>query len=445
MFWLTSLGYLLLLFVIFTGVKDPISKWFITFIGSYWCISIIISTFNPYDINDVSLRTYVYLLIDIISFLFGYFVYNSIKKIHKKNSANLGLIDVGSFYKNKKFKAILLVSFSVLSYLAITQYKIILLQNGLGRLKLDFFDLVFNNNSYLYFLYQFFISPFFHVILALQAYLVFQGKDKKYMIIFGLYILLFAFVGGKRSYFLTFFFYLVVSFFVSNTYLFKKVLVRNYFIKKGKYIFLIFGLVFGFMVFMTSLSGGIGGDENRIKTVSKGLSQQFIIYSIGPFRAFDIGLDNNYLRDSGGHLFGRATLGGGIDYYITALLKRVGINIKSARELTMNKLQQTPIKIGKNIDFNFAYTNAMYHYYDFGVFGIFIFPFLFGIFVRYVIYKLYIKRTFSLYILLSFLFFACIQMLQFWYFIGLYPIAFVFFLLYLSRKEFKSMKKFNIK
>lgn len=438
MFIIIASLYLFSNLLIFKIIQDKVSKYFILLISSYWFISLLISVFNPFGLFNVSNKIYILLIIDVLSFLIGYL---SIKnKFFKLDVHNIRQIDIVSFCKSKIFIYVFIACFITMVYYFIKQLQIILIQNGLGNLKLDIFQMVFGGNNLMYNFYECIVSPMFHIVCLLLAYLLFNYRNNRLIFIFSLYILLYGFIGGKRAYFLTFFFYVLVMFFLSNTYVIKNKLESNYWLKKGTYTATAFSILFSFMIFMSSLTGGIGISKDKMSEYGEDLLKQFVIYSVGPFRAFEIGLNNNYLEEAGGYLFGRASFGGGIDYYSCRLLSYLGFNTISARELTMNKLQNDSIVIGNQTDFNYAYTNAMYHYYDFGIMGIIIIPFFFGFFVRYCIYLFYKEKTVSSMVLIGVCFIACIQMLMFWYFIGIYPIVFVLSLLYLSKKEYKKYK-----
>lgn len=97
--------------------------------------------------------------------------------------------------------------------------------------------------------------------------------------------------------------------------------------------------------------------------------------------------------------------------------------------------QQSWVWVGSEIQANYAYTNAMYHYLDFAQFGVFIFPLLFGILFRFSIKKFYFNASLSGLILLFYLFYVLIHTVFTWHLNKMYSIAFILFLLLMSNRK----------
>lgn len=409
-------------------VKDRASKLFFLIVGSYWCISLIISLFDPFELYPVSVYAYFLLCLGYSFFFIGYaFKIRGVDRVVNSNKPCSALLLLNS----KLLRFVYLLSFGLLVYLAVTQWKLIVLQGALGSLKLDFFELVFNNNSILYFSYQAFIFPLFHFSCFLLAYLILDKGiySKKYILFLAAYALIFSFIGGKRGYFLVMIEYFLIVFILLNM-AFKK--VRFFSIVKSSLIITIPSLfiVLG-AAFMTGLTSGTDMDKDRMHEASSSNAKNFIVYTIGAYRAFDYALNHNYLDNAGGYTLGRATFGGAIDYYGSGIFSRLGLPIEPVRAKTMSTLQDADLTIGNGTDFNFLYTSFMYFYYDFGIIGIALFSFLFGMFTRGSLKGYFRNRTIGALGLICFLFIACMQFCQNWFNIALstQPTLLLFYIL----------------
>jgi oligosaccharide repeat unit polymerase len=163
------------------------------------------------------------------------------------------------------------------------------------------------------------------------------------------------------------------------------------------------------------------------------INETFITYSLLPFRLFDYGLSNNYL-DIIGYQYGLSTLDG-LNRYAYIILNKIGITIHVVANDTTSFFQEEWIHVGKDTAANYAYTNAMYHYLDFGVLGIFLFPFLFGLFFRTLIKRLYISFSVPLYCLLFYLFYILIHTVFTWHIQKVYALGFILLMTYYSFRK----------
>jgi oligosaccharide repeat unit polymerase len=137
--------------------------------------------------------------------------------------------------------------------------------------------------------------------------------------------------------------------------------------------------------------------------------KQLVIYNTGPCRAFDYAIEHDFVHQQGGPFLGRATIGG-IEEFLNKITRHlVGFEDKHINQKTIYYLQDLIIYVAPDIKFNYAYTNAIYHYFDFGLFGVIIFPFIFGLFTKNVIDKIYYSGSVWLYLMLSFFYAVLMQ------------------------------------
>lgn len=409
---------------------------FYVLLGVLFCGLLIVSIFNPYKLFPVSDYAYFVLFLGFGSFFLGYATNRShIKRPKYEMTGNVASLDF--LGNNYLFWIIFFIAFGTILHMALSQWQLILLQGGMGNLKLDFFELVFNNNSALYFFYQMVIFPLFHLSSIMFAYLLLNKGNKKYILLFLLYAVVFSFVGGKRGYFAIIFEYYVIAFVVTKV----SQGAGLWGLFKSSYkLILLAVFVYIAAAFMTSLSGGMDGGSEKLKESGAENAKNLVVYNIGAYRALDYALHNDYIGKSGGFHLGRATFGGAVDYYASGILSRIGIPIKPVRAHTMNLLQDNSIYVGSDTTFNYVYTAFMYFFFDFGILGVIIFSFLFGWFVRLSMRMYAADKTIGSLGLICFLFLSSIQLTGSWFNIALSAQPTLLLFYYMRKKELKSLR-----
>ena len=426
----------LLFILLIPMIKVKLDRMFYVLLGILFCGLLIVSLYNPYKLFNVSGYAYFVLFLGFGSFFLGYAINRTyITKYHIRVLDGQNLLTF--LKKNYLFWGVFFMAFGTILYMAITQWRLILFQGGLGNLKLDFFELVFNNNSALYFFYQIVIFPLFHLSSILFAYLLLNKGDKKYIACFLIYAIVFSFVGGKRGYFAIIFEYYVIAFVVTKV---SQGAGLWGLLKSSYKLILLAVFVFIAAAFMTSLSGGIDGGSEKLKESGAENAKNLIVYNVGAFRALDYALNNDYLDKAGGYQLGRATLGGAVDYYGAGILSRLGLPIQPVRANTMNLLQNNYIYVGQETKFNYVYTAFMYFFFDLGIIGVILFSFLFGWFVRYSMRLYAADRTIGSLGLICFLFLSSIQLMGSWFNISLAAQPALFLFYYIRKKELKYLK-----
>ena len=420
------------IFCITTSViKMKLDKTINVVLGVIFCASLIVSLFNPYDLDSVGNYAYLLLCIGYCAYFIGYASKSMIKTGHHYNGLTTSL----TFLKRKRFKILFFICFAILFSLASTQWRLILFQQGLGSLKVDMFELIFENNSTLYFFYQAILFPLFHLSCILCGFLFLTKGSKKLVILFFLYALVFAFIGGKRGYFAILLEYFFIILLILKSLNGKGLLS----VLKSSYKLLGVGLVaYILAAIMTSLaSGGIFLETDDIKESGNENAKNLVVYTVGAYRAFDQGINGNYIDKADGYQLGRATLGGCLDYYMSGIMHRIGFPVESVRAHTMNQLQEDSIMIGRDTSFNFAYTGFMYFFFDFGVVGVIFFSFFYGRFVRFIVISFRSSKTIGMLAMLCFIFLSAFQITGSWFNIELSAQPTLLFFLFLSRMELK--------
>lgn len=122
----------------------------------------------------------------------------------------------------------------------------------------------------------------------------------------------------------------------------------------------------------------------------------------------------------------------GLEGFISMFTTQIGYEIKTVYDKTVKVQQANIITIGNSshdgpIEFNFAYTNAMIFYYDLGVWGVFLFSFLYGMMTRVAIKRLYRKKSLFSLMIVTYLFYSITRVGFQWVFVLL---QFSFFCFY---------------
>ena len=201
----------------------------------------------------------------------------------------------------------------------------------------------------------------------------------------------YALIGGGRTNFLVLLFAVFFVFMITGIKL------------KFKYVFslCVFSL-FIYVVISYFSAFRFDMQEFSLDTIREGASifnENFVTYLVLPHRLFDYALQNDYLSQIGGYHYGLVSFDG-INRYLRLFLRLFSIDIPAIYEKTTAMFQDTRIFIGGDSFSNYAYTNAIYHYLDFGIVCVFVIPFSFSLFIRWVIIKFYKTASVSSFCLL---------------------------------------------
>lgn len=423
--------------LLWAAINGSFAKAFYGLVQLIWLIPLGISMANPFGLYAVSLDVYIIVIVGILSFNIGYLTLNNSSKIHLRISI---INEINSISNIRLIRIIFLTCLVLLCSLALTQWRLISFQGGMGNLKLEFFELIFNSNSGLFFLYQAIIIPLFFISCMLFTYMTISSVFSKKSLLLFVYIFIFSYVGGKRGYFSIFLQYFLIAYVAKR---FAKSTINHY-IKTKTWItiFSLGILAFSGAAYMTSVgSSGSYFEKNDFTEAAIQNAENTIVYQIGPYRALDYALQNDYIEKYGGYTWGRATLGGMIDYYGCGILNMLDIPVQRARDLSMNPLQNNSIPVGENRTWNFSYTSFYYFIFDLGWIGVFLFSFLFGIFVRYSVNLYNNIATIGSLCLMGYLFIGCVLFNATWFNISLYTLPTILICIILSQFELKIRKK----
>lgn len=389
LFILTLMMFIILLRIKIGTYNNPLT-YYLIFWGGWTFVSLL----NPYDLYDVSNNSYLLLWLNITVFSLGYFL------VCNKRT-NFKYVDIFSKKHTQIFFRI--IQLIVLLYLIYYYIRYNFLLSGLAitEARNIKYELGYLFNSYTeYLIYTYFVTAFVHLKLVIDiANYIMTKKIQFSTLITAASVILFSLIGFGR-----FIFFYALIFFALAIFLKKENVNRiindnrHNKKKKKKAVYVLFTVIgFYFMTLLTAnRTGGGISDFDDLLFWFKFSIQEGVTYFVGPYRALDYFLTNKIYNQIGFTL-GRATFSG-IDEIINNFFILIGIEYKTANGL-ISSFTRGNISIGDTRFFNAFYTGIVNFYLDFRIFGVILFPLLYGI-ISAKIWNIYNKKpniyTFSL-------------------------------------------------
>lgn len=428
-------------------VTDYISRMFVLFFASFWFISLMISTFNPLGLFEVSDRVYFILFCNVISFVMGFCILKASHVYSRETSVAIFSYSLERFLNNK---IIIALGISAILFVLVTAQKQMALlaidANDMADFSTGRNDALFSS-PLLSIVYNLLIPVAFQISLFLFAYFLLFNKKIVYLVVLGIFVISRALIGGSRGSLFVIVVYIVCLYFMRN------LLTKQTRQKKRRsklfYVFTIPTLVVGIyfiLVFLTSMRhGDIEMNSQTYEEHSTGLQHTFINYSCGPFRAMDYGLKNHFDDYAGGMLMGRSTFSG-LEDLVNLFTKRIGIDLDPVSQRTVQHQQDIRISVSKSFhQFNYAYTNAMIFYYDGKLLGVIFFSFIFGCVVKCAIREMYREMTLPIVLLVAYLFYGIYHSTFTWFLVKNYAWLYIIILLIWHRFEKKKCAIYRMK
>jgi len=419
MAYLITLTIFLLLIISRQVILDKLSKTIVTMYLIWWGCWLVLSAFNFFNLFSVRTPTYLLLLLNISMFCVGFSLCGAFrnKNMISKRSINEKISRHSGF-----LKLLILVVVILLYYYL--RYKNVVDSGSSLNIRMERFSVgnVFSSGPEIY-LFNYFIESFIYATIVILAYMIIYGELINItFILLTLALFFYAGIGSSRAPIISILIAMTLIFYIRVIDSGKKIDINNLFkngstTKKIRFRNILFFVVVAIVISVYSAWATalrLGYTELNMDTIIIGWNvflKQGLVYYTGPFRALDFGLE--VYPKSVGYLFGRGTFAG-IDEIINTAFRIVGIKYTSANGIIGGLLQNNQILIGDNIHFNFAYTSVMIHYFDFGLFGVIIFPFIYGIFVRKAVFLYEMEPTLPTLIIMVFLFITMINSVFSW-------------------------------
>ncbi len=327
----------------------------------FWSAIISLSTLNLFDFFEVKESTYLMFEGGLIAFFFGYILFNKVEVTQFKRFGN------GTYSLN--YALIYMLIFIVVVYL-MTQIpnalQLFRSNNSIDTIRYMFFDYDVEDNASRYSSYfrTIIVTPIIYSLAVCVVLDIFGGKrDKKLWISAIIITILYIFMsGGGRLILLNYIFHFLFAFMIFRT-------VSKIPRKVRRRIVVVMAV--GVVALL-----GVNAFRDKGNTISELLKQGYTYY-VGSIRHFEIRIERlGTIRDNG------VALLGGYLRPLFLVIGLIGISAPSSYNvfLYQNSLLQSGVKIGTNTWYN-AYVTLNFHFYlSFGVIGILIGNFIYGIF-----------------------------------------------------------------
>ena len=370
----------LLLLLVNKIIKTQLERVMILSFIVLWSVILCLSQCNPLNLFPVSSETYLIIHFYVFSLSLGFLSVpskNQLNEGYKKVNYKKFLDDIIS---NKWYTIALIVA--DIALFSIYKIRAMFLDlYSIAELRQGAIEEIFEGTA-IGLPYNMIISPLVYLVSFLLCYSLIYSRKGHWIqiILMFLYIILLATINNGRTELLTLCIFCIFLFLIKSLFISQK--------SNGKSLLLSVSVIVVVVIivtsFMTIQRASIEKQEFNIESVSDGveeMSNQFSVYLLGPIRALDYALNNDYVETTGGYHYGLATLGFA-DNFVALVLNNCGISytaqVKQLTQLVQNKW----IYVGTENSFNFAYTAVLFHYSDLGVLGVILLPFLFGRIVR---------------------------------------------------------------
>lgn len=411
------IGYIVLFFVFMFVltmflVRDKLSQKTIIAYLSWWTLWLVVSTFNPFGMFPVTNKVYWLLLLNVFMFALGYMLYGKFRKRRKEKWLEQGTFK-RTVLNNNVLKLVLIIFLAASSYLFFKYITIVNLAGAAGG-RTTVFDVgeLFVNKYEIYF-YNLAIKPFADLLAVVFICLLLFKRKPVMLTLCSAFIFLYGAIGSGRLFYIS-----IVIFLGYVLYIKEQILSMRVFdflpakktpseeLKRKVILVILVVLLVFLMAFITAQRMEYSGSS--IKLLLSGgreFFKQSVWYMTGSFRALDFALTKDYAGMTG-YFNGRATFAG-FDDLVKIIIHGFGGAHESANDVIIPMIQET-LLISPEIHYNFAYTNVLVHYLDFGVWGVALFPFLFGLFSRSMCFKFKETPTFPMLVLIVCLFYSMI-------------------------------------
>ena len=351
-----------------------------------------LSTFNLNGLYTVSSKAYIYLLLGVVMLTIGFVIHPSIKKQKKTNLQPL-LIN-SNFENSITFKYIFIISLLYAISILIKYNNVILRGFDVRSMWFEQGDIFFGHR-YLQMVWRWLGGLLNYIIIMIFVIRIYRNRIISFRtLLYALFIITYGYIGSGRAPFIVVLQTIVIIYLINYktkilqpltkiiyTKSFRKINFKNR-LSMALAIGLLCIIFFTLFGYITALRKGFY--RFSLNNVLYGLEifyNQILIYNIGPFRLFDYALQNNYITKIG-ILYGRGALAS-IDYFIFSFFAMLGNNSYPASNNLINNVLQTDIiRVGHINTLNYAYTQNLIFYLDFGVLGIGFLSLLLGYFYR---------------------------------------------------------------
>ncbi len=389
---------------------------------------LILSYWNPYNLNVVSSESYLLHILGYTSLIIGFLVHPSIKAVglNKNSVINIDFAKT-LFFKISVFSSLVITLMVLEKFLSISA----LLPKDARDL---YFDGMANATSIPLFkyLWPWFIPVVVFVVQTfLASILISKSRISKFWIfIFLILVIGNILIGFGRGPVQKFLYIFILLFVMQNAGYInferdktKEVLKKRRSLVNLFAVFLISIILIGLITSLRGITDGGSGEDNLIDIGV--VVKQFVVYSTGGIAAFDYGVSNS-IEYNFGPLYGSGAFAS-----IDNLFYFINYNPDYANNILGRYLQERRIGIGASYEWNYAYTMFFVFFKDLGIFGLMLYPFLLGFFFKRVI-MLFLKTNNFFYLCIVVYLSYCLFYSNFAYLLQSVAAFFIIFFLIVS-------------
>lgn len=380
-------------------VRAKLANRLLSFYIVWWMSLILVSTGNFYELNPVSNTAYSLLLLNVCMFTTGFLFSCAKQKSYTTNYFDL-IPNISITFNKKLNDQLVVLSLSLLivslayymyKYLNIITNQGILNEGMLDARNLRFYVGELFGSTFEVMFYNYIFESIAYIMLFIISFRIAWGKVNMLLVSLAIiYIIFFAIIGAGRGIIVEFSFYLVYLYLIKQIILYKcstsksKFIFRNPINKKICFIVTVLLLLYCVAVYLTGIRLGVFElTLNNFTVANSRLMDQMSVSLLGSFRAFDYALHN--FNESLGFNFGRLTLAG-FDESVGNFIRLIDPDYPIMNHLS-GAITAPNINIGLTHEFNALYTCVYNYYFDIGIPGVILFPFLYGFFYHRIILK----------------------------------------------------------
>lgn len=365
-------SFLILYGIASSAVRPGLRRWWAKFFIGWWGLLLSVSALNPFGLYEVSPESYFLFFLFSSFYLLGFAIFLPKKRINFDEFVSRAILSYHQLIENTYFKLFLaLITLTLFIYAY--KYNQYIAVAGAVDSRLARFEVgkVFSSN-YEIIIFEYLIgSPIWFLKFLVAFGIVFSAsRNLAWFFSFSSCAFYMSFGGGRNIAFEIGL--LTIFLFVAR----KHSNIASEPLKKNNKIILFLAILYFSSVLATfyrlsedtiSLDGFI--EANLI------LLEHAVVYLVGSIRAFDYALAN--YQDIFSLKFGLLTASG-LDEIASLGLRFIGFDVMPYSNY-WGSILATPIAIGDHHYFNALYTALFNFYFDFGLVGVAVNSFLFGL------------------------------------------------------------------